>query len=736
MPATKCLTVLLLLSMVTFQTHASDAPNPIRRVITMLQMMSQKVEQEGKNQEALFDKYMCYCQQSLRKLNSDIQIGEDTVPQLEGSIKEGTAEKGALENDIKDAKEEFAEAQKTLDEATSLRTKENKDFKAEDTQMKADIKSLNSAVKAMDKLGEGGAFLQTRELSTIRRLTATSVDISSSDRDVITNFLSQSETDAEGVADGLSESSPAEITGILKQMEESMTKDNEKANEDEKNAQGQYDSLKSAKESQMGTLKAEIATKTERAGQVGLQLVEDEGKLEDTNKALASNTKLRDSLDKECKSRRSEYDEEMHTRSEEQTAISDTIKILNDEVTSKLFKNTMVSASSAASFLQLEANPVQLRGEAYESLRSAKDPRMTLVALAVRSKKVSFTNVLKMIDNMIALLNKEQQDDVDKKEYCKSEIDKTDDEKKELEQSISDLKKAIESATSKADTINKDIATKTATIKDLDKQVDEATKQRKEEHTDYMENLQANNAAKSILTVAKARLAKFYDAQVKKKAAALFETKVQPKKQVVGKALKIKALTPEVKRVPEHSDLSEDGKDSLSALFGDGEGAFSFAQVDMQTDYVKEEAENPVIKLITSIVADIEKEVSEMTADEKEAQFEFEYAIKESAEKRSEESRALSTLEGNKAEVEAELHKMTGSVKSKTKESAAKSSYLDDLHQECDFLLKNFKVRREARTGEIDALQKAKMTLTGADAGFLQVNMRTRRGLRTVKRSA
>merc|ERR1719313_2179925 len=71
------------------------------------------------------------------------------------------------------------------------------------------------------------------------------------------------------------------------------------------------------------------------------------------------------------------------------------------------------------------------------------DFRLDLISLALKGKKVSFDKVLKMIDDMTALLKKEQQDDNDKKEYCETLIDKTEDDLKELELTVSDLGKAI-----------------------------------------------------------------------------------------------------------------------------------------------------------------------------------------------------------------------------------------------------------------------------------------------------
>merc|ERR1719253_659552 len=234
--------------------------------------------------------------------------------------------------------------------------------------MKVDIEALKKAVKAMDRLGEDGSFLQAGVVSAIRRLVATSADLSASDRDVVANFLSEADSDREGASDSLSESNPSEITGILKQMLETMMKDNKQLLADENNALKQYESLHSAKSAQKSTLTAEIKTKTERLSAVNLQMVEDRGKLEDTKKALANNVKLQEDLSAECKSRRAEHDEEVSTRAEELKAISDTIKLLNDEVTSRLFKRTM-PFNGATSLLQIEATPAQLRGEALDKLR-------------------------------------------------------------------------------------------------------------------------------------------------------------------------------------------------------------------------------------------------------------------------------------------------------------------------------------------------------------------------------
>jgi hypothetical protein len=54
----------------------------------------------------------------------------------------------------------------------------------------------------------------------------------------------------------------------------------------------------------------------------------------------------------------------------------------------------------------------------------------------------------------------------------------------------------------------------------------------------------------------------------------------------------------------------------------------------------------------------------------------------------------------------------------------ATHEYIGSLHGECVWLLMYFDVRKEARTGEIDSLKKAKAVLSGADFSLVQTRSR------------
>merc|ERR1719218_141069 len=121
-----------------------------------------------------------------------------------------------------------------------------------------------------------------------------------------------------------------------------------------------------------------------------------------------------------------------------------------------------------------------------------------------------------MIDDMTALLKKEQVDDDNKKEYCETTIDQTEDKVKELELAVSDLEKAVADGKEGIATLAEEIEALEDGIKALDKQVAEATEQRKEEHADSVETLTNDNAAKELIGIAKNRMNKFYNPKLYK----------------------------------------------------------------------------------------------------------------------------------------------------------------------------------------------------------------------------
>merc|ERR1711865_812535 len=91
--------------------------------------------------------------------------------------------------------------------------------------------------------------------------------------------------------------------------------------------------------------------------------------------------------------------------------------------------------------------------------------------------------------------------------------------------------------------------------------------------------------------------------------------------------------------------------------------------------------------------------------------------MQDASEKRAADSKSITQKSAEKASTEEALQDEKGET---TKELMNTAKYISSLHGECDWLLKYFDARKEARAGEVEALKNAKAVLSGADYSLLQ----------------
>merc|ERR1719191_1778597 len=135
----------------------------------MLQGMEKKVKAEGEKEQALFDKYMCYCKNSGGDLSKSISDAGTKIPQLESDIKEGEAKKQQLDEDLKQHQTDRSAAKTAMADATALRKKEAAAYAKESSEDSANIAATAKATAAIEQ-GMGAAFVQTHAASVLRQI--------------------------------------------------------------------------------------------------------------------------------------------------------------------------------------------------------------------------------------------------------------------------------------------------------------------------------------------------------------------------------------------------------------------------------------------------------------------------------------------------------------------------------------------------------------------------------------
>merc|ERR1719146_222258 len=398
---------------------------------------------------------------------------------------------------------------------------------------------------------------------------------------------------------------------------------------------------------------------------------------------------------------------------QELVALADTIKILNDDDALELFKKTLPGASS---FVQVSVTSSAVRHRALSVLKTHKkaDPRLDLIEMAMRGGKMGFGKIIKMIDDLVVDLKAEQGVDNDKKAYCLAELDKAEDKKKGLDLDIGDLDKAIEDGKESIATLVSEIKALEEGIKKLDKSVADATATRKEEHDDYVTTLAANQAAKDLLGFAKNRLNKFYNPKL---------YKAPPKRQLSEEDQLVVNMGGTLAPTAAPGGIAGTGIGLAQT------GVAPPPPPEANLAYKKSgEESGGVMAMMDLMIADLDKDIQTSKVTEKDAQEEYEEFMADSSEKRALDSKAITDKEAAKAETETQLQSDKDTKKSKMFEAMETAKYIGGLHEECDWLLKYFDQRKAARTGEIEAMGKAKAVLSGADYSLLQVASSRLRG--------
>merc|ERR1719326_2350641 len=112
--------------------------------------------------------------------------------------------------------------------------------------------------------------------------------------------------------------------------------------------------------------------------------------------------------------------------------------------------------------------------------------------------------------------------------------------------------------------------------------------------------------------------------------------------------------------------------------------------------------------MINLLIKDLDKDMTESKVEEENAQADYEQMLSDSAEKRAQDSKALTEKNAAKAGLESDVQADTDAKGAAVKELMGTEQYISSLHAECDWLLQYFDTRKAARNEEIESMTTAK----------------------------
>jgi hypothetical protein len=451
-----------------------------------------------------------------------------------------------------------------------------------------------------------------------------------------------------------------EIFGVLKQMKESFETNLAGSQKDEATAETEYASLKAAKTKQIAAAKAQIVSKQEELGdtdQATAQALTDKKMTEDT---VEADTAFLADLKSKCAVADSEYAARVKVRTEEITAVSDTIALLtNDEANDAFTKSMTFIQKKMVSSNRAKAMDILMNAN-----KNLKSPQLSTLAMAM--KLDAFSKVKANIDDMVVKLKEESADEVTDRDFCIKELNTNDrqaaaktDQKGDLDAKIAQLES--------------DIADLTAALKALSDEVTytqvemmKANKNREAENKEFSETVTDQRATQAILEKAVARLQAFYDK---------------------------KAL------------MQEDAKEQ-----GPGE---ALPPPPEQKTYSKNAGGGGAVAMIMEVMKESKDLEQKAIVAETDAQTAYEGFTKDSNKLIAANSEAIASKSAAKAKADAELALAKGDLRTTVEDILGLDEIAKNLHAQCDFLLKFFTERQSKRAQEIDALNQAKAIFSG-----------------------
>jgi len=364
-------------------------------------------------------------------------------------------------------------------------------------------------------------------------------------------------------------------------------------------------------------------------------------------------------LKEKCAMTDKEWSARQKTRTEEVAAVSKAVEILSGDDAHDTFTRTF-------NFVQvsMKAGEKAVRNAAAAVLMKIHTPRMEMIAQKV--KLDAFTKVKKAIDDMIADLIQEKADEIKHKDFCTEEFNQNEKDTDKNERKKADLTALIEALAQKIKVLSEEIENLEKEIADMQVQMKRAGEDREKENAEFQATVADQRATQKLLNGAMGALKEFY------------------------------------------------AKGTKGAFLQNGQPAGPPPPAGFKS-YSNNAGGSGVMGMIQEIVNDAKAMETEAIRDEKDAQAAYETFVQETNKSIAANEASIVSKKDDRAKAEEDKVTAEKDLDSTMTELEQLANYKSELHASCDFTLKNFDLRQEARDQEVEALRQAKAILSGAD---------------------
>jgi len=297
----------------------------MEKVIDLLEGLKKEVEDEGKNEAKVYDKFACFCKDNTKTKSDSIIKGNDEIGTLSAQIGKETAEKIEKEAELMDTKGKLNQASIDLEAHNAQCAKDREAYEAKDADLSKAISSLDNALSSLKAAKPSflqGSLEKTFALADVLNL------LPLSKKPMVSSFLQQN-TNVDPSAKEYKFRSQG-IIDVMDNLHKDFSAEKKKADDEEAKRvkvckdkkKDLEDIIKEAKK-KISTLETEIEDLKKSVAKARSDLVTSEEVLKDDQ------LYLRD-LTHRCETRAKDWDQRSKLRNDELTALTEALTILKD----------------------------------------------------------------------------------------------------------------------------------------------------------------------------------------------------------------------------------------------------------------------------------------------------------------------------------------------------------------------------------------------------------------------
>jgi len=467
------------------QTGANAPRAPFSKIMKLLDNLMVEIQAQYDTEAKLCDNWTCWAQ-NLQGQKTQVAADADAqLMDMQGRIDSAAAAYGQLGGEIAEATADSEKYQTTIENAKTLRAKENTKHTEEVAKLADCVQQSRDASQALAKVGATGAavnnigelgydtgsFLQahTEIADKLKHLNIKDKNLDPDQLDALNSFL-QGKT---------SNASLEQVAGMLRAIEEQCAKDLAYENEVEMNRQTSYLTLYESNTALLAAATEAANTKTSRQASELQRRVNAQNEMQDLQNIGRDARKILQQLEHDIPAKKSMCAQRGTDMMAEKNAIGEAVRALSDA-------RSYVSLLEVASRTKDEKKEAA-RKEGVQKLSAIaeKDPNVAMIALQLQSKSFSFTKIIQLVADMIANVQKDEANAKAKYEHCEKSTYDLNNAADRLSDQGQTLESQIEIERSQQATLQGQIEDEDDQMKNNKNAAESATKQRAAENEEF-----------------------------------------------------------------------------------------------------------------------------------------------------------------------------------------------------------------------------------------------------------